>query len=167
MRDDLEVIANFEYSVSITEPHSDPQRLEELFTDTGFWLEDSGAVAIVDNTNHRLLGTLQYYISAPCIHGLEIGYVVHDQSDRGKGYAGQALQLLSDHLFAEMPKIFRQQLLIAVWNTASWKVAEKCGFVREGMLRSCGFDAHDPEDCFIYSRTKKDYVTQAASSNGA
>jgi hypothetical protein len=29
---------------------------------------------------------LQFYRSGPGIHGLEIGYILHDEDDRGKGY---------------------------------------------------------------------------------
>lgn len=163
---DFETISQFEYSASITEPHSKAERLAEIFKESGMWLDTSGAVAIVDNATQRMVGTLQYYRSAPCIHGLEIGYVVHSLDNRGKGYASQALGLFSDLLFSEKPNFFRQQLLIEVWNTASWKVAEKSGFVREGILRSCGFGEGDPADCFVYSRTQKDYIQAKASANG-
>ena len=164
---DLEAISHYEYSVSITEPHSDPRRLAEIHRETGMWLEESGAVAIVENTTQRMVGTLQYYRSAPCIHGLEIGYLVHNPDDRRRGYAAQALRLLSDLLFMAKPKVFRQQLIIEVWNTASWKVAERGGFVREGVLRSCGFGDGDPADGFVYSRTRKDYAQELASDNGS
>ena len=163
---DFAAISHFEYSVSIAEPHSDPVRLAEIYEESGMWLEESGAVAIVENSTQRMVGTLQYYRSAPCIHGLEIGYVVHSKDDRRKGYAAQALRLLSDLLFSEKPGFFRQQLIIEVWNTASWKVAERGGFLREGVLRSCGFGDGDPADCFVYSRTMKDYSQEMASSNG-
>ncbi len=163
---DLPAISQFEYSASITEPHSDPARLAEIFNVSGMWLEESGAVAMIENDSQRFIGTLQFYRSAPCIHGLEIGYVVHSASDRGKSYATQALGLFSNLLFSIRPKFFRQQLLIEVWNTASWKVAENSGFVREGILRSCGFGEGDPADCFIYSRTQKDYLQAKASTNG-
>lgn len=163
---DFEAISQFEYSASITEPHSDPKRLAEIFKESGMWLDTSGAVAIVDNATQRMMGTLQFYRSAPCIHGLEIGYVLHSLNDRRKGYATQALGLFSDLLFSVRPNCFRQQLLIEVWNTASWKVAENSGFVREGILRSCGFGEGDPADCFVYSRTKKDYSQAKASANG-
>ena len=55
------------------------------------------------------------------------------------GLRSQALRLFSDHLFSTKPQFYRQQLVIEVWNTASWKVAERSGFLREGVLRSCGF----------------------------
>jgi len=163
---DFEAVSHFEYSVSITEPHSDPARLAEIYKETAMWLEASGAVAMVENSTQRMVGTLQYYRSAPCIHGLEIGYVVHSLGDRRKGYAAQALRLFSDLLFSKRPNLFRQQLIIEVWNTASWKVAERSGFLREGVLRSCGFGDGDPADCFVYSRTAKDYSQKMASTNG-
>ncbi len=164
--DDFQAISQFQYSASIAEPHSDPKRLAEIFDESGMWLDESGAVAMVENTTQRLVGTLQFYRSAPCIHGLEIGYVVHSPDDRRKGYATQALGLFSDLLYSVRSSFFRQQLIIEVWNTASWKVAENSGFIREGILRSCGFGEGDPADCFIYSRTQKDYSQAKASTNG-
>ena len=164
--DDLAAIVPFEYSVSIAEPHSDLARLREIHQESGMWLADSGAVAIVLNADERMVGTLQFYRSAPCIHGFEIGYVLHSSDDRGKGYAGAALQLLSELLFSLRSDIYRHQLIIEVWNTASWKVAERAGFVREGILRSCGFGKGDPADCFVYSRTGKDHGQAQASHNG-
>ncbi|MBL4787626.1 MAG: GNAT family N-acetyltransferase [Kordiimonadaceae bacterium] len=163
---DLARLSEFAYTVSITEPLTDAGRLAVVYAQTGMWLEDAGAAAIVETSTGRMVGTSQYYRSAPCIHGLELGYIIHDPIDRGKGFAAEALRLLSDHLFANSPQYVRQQLLIEVWNTASWKVAERCGFLREGVLRSSGFGA-DPADEFLYSRTKRDYTEQLASTNGA
>ncbi len=163
---DFGMISKFEFSVSIAEPHSDTKRLAQIYAETAMWRKESGAVAIVENSTQRMIGTLQYYRSAPCIHGLEIGYLVHNPDDRRKGYAAQALRLFSDFLFSTKSNFYRQQLIIEVWNTASWKVAERCGFVREGVLRSCGFGEGDPADCFVYSRTQKDYSQELTSANG-
>ena len=154
---DLGQIARFGFTVSITEPLTDPARLAETFAATGLWQAEAGAVAIVEADTGRLLGSAQFYRSAPCIHGFELGYILHDPADRGRGLASPAVRLFSDHLFAEIAGVYRQQLMIEVWNTASWKLAERCGFVREGLLRSAGFGAGDPADCFIYSRTRKDW----------
>lgn len=154
---DLQQIAHFPFTVSITEPMTELVRLKKVLRTTGFAGEDSGAVAIIDLASDRLLGTSQFYRAAPCIHGVELGYIIHDRADRDRGFASQAVRLLSDYLFAQQPNVYRQQLMIEVWNTASWKLAERCGFVREGLLRSSGFGAGDPADCFIYSRTRKDW----------
>lgn len=163
---DLGQIARFGFTVSITEPLTDPARLMEAFDTTGFWQAEAGAVAIVEVATGRLLGTSQFYRSAPCIHGFELGYILHDPADRGRGLASPAVRLFSDLLFAEVAGVYRQQLLIEVWNTASWKLAERCGFAREGLLRSAGFGAGDPADCFVYSRTRKDWHEERTTRVG-
>ncbi len=163
---DLPQVARFEFTVSITEPLTDPVLLSDAFEQTGFWQDESGAVAIVEPGTGRLLGTLQFYRTAPCIHGYELGYILHETADRGHGYAPPALRLFSDHLFEARPGHYRQQLMIEAWNVASWKTAERAGFVREGLLRSSGFGTGDPADCFIYSRTRKDWHEEQISRMG-
>ena len=49
---------------------------------------------IVEAASGRLLGTSQFYRSAPCIHGLELGYILHDPADRGRGLASEAVKRL-------------------------------------------------------------------------
>jgi RimJ/RimL family protein N-acetyltransferase len=153
---DLESIAPHKYTVSITEPLTDLSRLKAAHAQTGLWQPDSGAVAIVEVNSNQLVGTCQFYRSAPCIHGIELGYIIHAEQNRGKGYATEALTLFSSFLFATHPRFHRQQLVIETWNEASRKVAERGKFVREGILRSSGFDPDKPADCFIYSRTTAD-----------
>jgi RimJ/RimL family protein N-acetyltransferase len=165
--DDLEAVSQFAYSVSIVEPLTDFDNLREAHQRTDFWQPEGAAVAIVENETGRMVGTTQFYRSAPCIHGFELGYIIHNEADRGKGFPSEAVRLFSDYLFSHLPDHYRQQLLIEVWNTASWKVAERSGFVREGVLRSCGFGDGDPADCFVYSRTRKDFAQQKTSANGA
>lgn len=156
-RGDLATVAAFPFTVSITDPLEGLADVTAAFGAAGFWGEEAGACAIVEAVGGRLLGTAQFYRSAPCIHGLELGYILHDPADRGRGHGAEAVKLLSDHLFAARPGFWRQQLVIEAWNTASWKLAERCGFVREGLMRSAGFGAGDPADCFLYARTRKDW----------
>jgi len=163
--DDLPAISRHPYSVAITEPFDELGRLQQLFSETGLWQEDAAAVAIIESDTGRMVGTVHCYRSAPCIHGLELGYIIHDHADRGNGFGGRALRLFSDHLFETRSQCFRQQLIIEVWNTPSWKLAERSGFIREGILRSCGFGDGDPADCFVYSRTRKDHDQQLVSLN--
>ena len=155
-KSDLPAISAEPYSVTIDEPGDDLARLTQLLDETGFWQDAAGAVAIDDG---GLKGTIQFYRSGPCIHGFELGYVIHDRRYWGKGYASTGLRLLSAKLFTERPRIFRQQLTIACSNTASWKVAERCGFVREGILRASGF-GDDPEDSYVYSQTRRDFTNR-------
>jgi ribosomal-protein-alanine N-acetyltransferase len=64
----------------------------------------------------------------------EAGYIVAS-SARGRGIATSALGRLTDWAFSELP-LERIELLIDVDNAASEVVAERCGYTREGILRS-------------------------------
>jgi len=150
---DLPQISGFEYTVSIVEPMTGRGRLAEVFAQTGFWTEDAGALAIT--VADRLVGTVQFYRSGLCIHGYEIGYILHGAADRGKGYGAEALRMFTGLLFAERPACHRLQLIIETWNDASARLAEACGYQREGVLRKAGYSSAIPEDCFIYSRVRE------------
>lgn len=151
-RSDLEGASGFQYTLSILEPMTRIVRLTEVFDQSGFWTEDAGAVAI--EAEGRLVGTMQFYRAGACIHGYEIGYILHAEADRGKGHASEALRLFSDLLFAERPACHRLQLIIETWNEASARVAEGCGYTREGVLRRAGYSSTVPEDCYLYSRVR-------------
>jgi RimJ/RimL family protein N-acetyltransferase len=68
---------------------------------------------------------------------LEIGYAVVP-SERRKGYAREAIQVLVDYLFLykDIPRIV---ICTAATNTAAIKVAESVGFKKEGIIRKGGF----------------------------
>jgi RimJ/RimL family protein N-acetyltransferase len=152
---DLEPASAHKFTLSITEPLTNLKRLRVIHDRNGFWTEDSGAVAIEAAEDKRLLGTMQFYRSGACIHGYEIGYILHDENDRGKGYASEAVRLFSDYLFEQRPGCHRLQLIIETWNAASARLAEACGYASEGTLRKAGYSSSDePSDCFIYSRVR-------------
>jgi RimJ/RimL family protein N-acetyltransferase len=152
---DLKAASAHKFTLSITEPATNLKRLRVLHDRNGFWTEDTGAVAIEAVEDKRLLGTLQFYRAGACIHGYEIGYILHDEDDRGKGYASEAVRLFSDYLFEKRPGCHRLQLIIETWNAASARLAETCGYASEGTLRKAGYSSPDePSDCFIYSRVR-------------
>ena len=152
---DLEAAAAHKFTLSITEPLTSLKRLRVIFDRNGFWTEDAGAVAIESLEDKRLVGTMQFYRSGPCIHGYEIGYILHDEDDRGKGYASEAARLFSDYLFEQRPGCHRLQLIIEEWNDPSARLAEACGYASEGILCKAGYSSEDePSDCFHYSRVR-------------
>lgn len=153
-RGDLTAASAHLFTLSIVEPLTDLARLTEVWEQTGCWGQDAGAVAIVERASGRMVGTMQFYRAAPCIHGYELGYILHDDADRGKGYAAQGTRLLTAWLWAERPNCHRLQLLIDVDNAPSWRMAEACGYQREGVLAKSGFDPDDPEDCYVYAQVR-------------
>jgi RimJ/RimL family protein N-acetyltransferase len=84
----------------------------------------------------------------------ELGYVVVPEM-RGRGVATTALRLLTEWAFSELG-MERLELLISVENEGSKRVAVRCGYVREGVLRSRHFKGDLREDTEIWSRLPSD-----------
>ncbi|CAN6843018.1 unnamed protein product [Brassica oleracea var. botrytis] len=69
----------------------------------------------------------------------EIGYVTarsprHPTGYWGKGFATEAVRLVTAEVFKEMPEVERLEALVDVDNVGSQRVLEKVGFTREGVL---------------------------------
>ena len=153
---DLPQISRLVFDVAAQERLTDLATLKAVFQRTGFWEAEAGSAAIVEIQSGRLLGTVQFYPSGPTLKGLELNYILHDVQDRGRGLATQAVTLFSDYLFATIPGLGRLQLIIGTWNVASWRLAERCGYLKEGLLRNTGV-GFEAADSFIYSRLRKDW----------
>ena len=85
---------------------------------------------------------------------VELGYVVSPAA-RGRGVATAALGLLTEWAFRELGAL-RLELLISDANVASQRVAERCGYVPEGLLRSLYTKPGIWEDTQIWSRLPTD-----------
>ena len=93
----------------------------------------SEAFAIVDDADGFLGCAMAFGIEAD--EGkAELGYIVAPAA-RGRGVATAAIRLLTDWGFTERG-LLRLELLISVDNVASIRVAERAGYVKEGVLRS-------------------------------
>ena len=84
----------------------------------------------------------------------ELGYVVAPAA-RGRGVATEGLRQLTKWAFSHQG-VLRLELLISVENIASKRVAERCGYVREGVLRSLHVKDGVREDTEIWSRLATD-----------
>lgn len=78
-----------------------------------------------------------------------LGYWVRTAA-AGRGVAPAAVQLVSAWGFANTP-LQRLEIVAAVGNTRSQRVAEKSGAQREGVLRSRLFMHGRPHDAVVYS----------------
>ena len=110
------------------------------------------AFAIVDDG--RTVGFAGAVAIEPAAATAELGYVVAATA-RGRGVAAQALALLTDWGFAELGAE-RLELLISVENEASKRVAARCGYQREGVLRSFFVKPGLREDMELWSRLPTD-----------
>ncbi len=92
-----------------------------------------GAFAIVDAADAFLGLALAVHLDGEAREA-ELGYMLTPGA-RGRGIATEALRQLTDWAFGTLGAR-RLQLLISVDNRASSRVAERAGYIREGVLRS-------------------------------
>jgi RimJ/RimL family protein N-acetyltransferase len=85
---------------------------------------------------------------------VELGYIVAPAA-RGRGVAQRMLRVLTAWAFAEAGAQ-RIVLIINVENVASERVAERCGYTREGVLRSIHLKQDVRTDAAIWSRLPSD-----------
>ena len=84
----------------------------------------------------------------------DVGYRVA-AAHRGRGIATAALGLVTAYAFAERG-LHRVQLLHAVPNEASCRVAVKAGYALEGILRQAALYAGRREDEHLHARLRTD-----------
>lgn len=82
----------------------------------------------------------------------EIGYFV-DQVYWGKGIATQAIKKLEEIGFDEL-ELKRIEIFMDVRHKASEKVAIKCGYKKEGVMRKAIKTGKSYYDAFLYAKVK-------------
>jgi RimJ/RimL family protein N-acetyltransferase len=105
--------------------------------------------AIVEPDGGRFLGIAVAPTIDHATRTAELGYVVAAEA-RGRGVASDALRQLSEWAFSKLG-MERLELLISVDNEGSKRVAARCGYVREGVLRSRHFKGDLREDTELWS----------------
>ncbi len=103
---------------------------KKQYYENGFWNESFGRFLIRDK-EEVLIGSIYYFKTVIYSDALELGYILFNDKERGKGYTTQALSLMVDYLF-KTKTMNRIQLRIDANNTPSIKVALKCGFHFDG-----------------------------------
>lgn len=84
----------------------------------------------------------------------ELGYIVISQA-RGRGVGTAILRLLTDWAFTEL-EAERLSLVIDVENRASQRIAERCGYHWEGVMRSIHVKQGRRVDVGLWSRLPED-----------
>ncbi len=85
---------------------------------------------------------------------VELGYIVAREA-RGRGVATGMVRRLTAWAFEELGAL-RVCLLIDVDNAASQRVAERCGYTREGVLRSVHLKPGQRTDQAVWSMLPSD-----------
>jgi RimJ/RimL family protein N-acetyltransferase len=130
---------------------------QKQFQDTGFWSQDEGMLVIV-SPDDALLGHIEFFKTVNYLDEYELSYQVYAPEHRGKGVATEAVQLLVRYLF-ETKRVNRIRLVIHPDNVASRRLAEKCGFRREGTARGAWYHKGKHQDVEIYALLHDDVIT--------
>ena len=111
--------------------------------------------AIAGRDDDRLIGGVTLFAIDRAQGRAEVGYSL--RADHwGRGLASEALQLALDHAFDTLG-LRRIEADIDPRNTASCLLAERLGFVREGLLRERWRVADELQDSAIYGLLARDW----------
>jgi RimJ/RimL family protein N-acetyltransferase len=104
-----------------------------------------------ERSTGRLVGSVGLHRTDWDLPKTEVGYWIRT-SEVGKGYVTEGVQALVGWAFDQLGAQ-RVELVVEDRNTASRRVAERCGFVLEGVLRNVarGPDGSLRNSC-IYAR---------------
>jgi len=114
--------------------------------------EGDGIYAVLPRDESRLLGEC-FLLRRAGHEAREIGYAFYEE---GRGYATEAARALTIAAFRCLD-LKRMDLCYRVGNAGSARVAEKLGFVREGVLRGRTVPSNPvPEDVWMTSLLREE-----------
>jgi ribosomal-protein-alanine N-acetyltransferase len=121
-----------------------------LFSDAHWQQWPAGPLLIRLKENHRLIGSTG--LSFDTSYRAMTGYILAREA-WDKGYATEALNGIIE--ISKITDLHRIYALCHTQQQASWRVLEKCGFMREGRLRSYiifpNLNDSEPQDVYCYS----------------
>lgn len=125
------------------------------FAESGFWQDKEGMLVIVDHAG-EILGHIEFFPTVSYLDELELAYQLYSRDHYGKGIATEAVRLLTGYLF-DRKKHNRIRLIIHPDNAASKRVAEKCEYTCEGIMRGAWFHRGRSQDVEVYAIVCSDY----------
>lgn len=121
--------------------------------DSGIEKNESINWAITFKGENKLLGIIGFYRTKFEDFRSEIGYMLLSEN-HGKGIASEAVERALDYGFNEM-NLHSVEAIIDPRNSASERVLQKNGFVKEGHLKEDTYFNGEFLDSVIYSKIKK------------
>jgi ribosomal-protein-serine acetyltransferase len=113
------------------------------------------ALAITDARDGTMLGAASLSHIHPVYNFCNLGYWIRS-SHRGNGLASRAARLTAKFGFEQLGLI-RVEVVVAAGNEASFKVAEKSGAHREGILRDRVTVREQIHDAVMFSFIRSDF----------
>jgi RimJ/RimL family protein N-acetyltransferase len=114
--------------------------------------KDEGQCFFIEKKDGKKIGVI---MQVKADGRVGIGYDLLAE-ERGKGHATEAVQIITDYLFLTK-NIVRIQAETDPENKASWRVLEKAGFSKEGVMRKAFFTRGQWKDTAMYSLLREDW----------
>ena len=131
--------------------------LRAEFDRNGLWARDEG-VLLITTSEGEIVGEIEFFPITHYLVGYELSYQLFGDRHAGHGYVSEAVRLLVGYLFG-LKRVNRLQLNIHPQNHASRRVAEKCGFTFEGVMRGAWFHHGTYHDLEIWSLLRDEVAT--------
>ena len=138
-----------------------PKNIEEARHELYYWRNifyNNGGIyfAIASKKNNRLIGTIGLSSYSSYNSRIEISYDMSKEFWR-KGIMTKAIKAILDYSFITL-KINRVEAITSIYNEASIRLLEKCGFVYEGCLRQHRYHLGKYVDVYSFSILRNDFL---------
>jgi len=112
----------------------------------------------IETADGELLGTTELRLSLENRRG-EVGIGIFDRENWGKGYGTAAMLLVLEYAFEDL-ELNRVELTTDQDNARAIRSYEKCGFVREGVLRAYRVIDGRPSDSVMMAVLRDDWLAR-------
>jgi RimJ/RimL family protein N-acetyltransferase len=112
---------------------------------------------LIETTDQTPVGTISTHDCNPHCGTLSYGVDI-EKTQRGKGYAGEAIWLVLRYYFEEL-RYQKVTVQVHANNAASMRLHEKLGFHREGVIRRAMFEFGQYTDVIFYGLTVEEFYT--------
>ena len=134
---------------------------KKRFEENGIWDDSYGMLKIIDKEDNNLIGVIWFFKPYPDIqmNCYEIAFNIFNVQKRKKGFATEAVQLLTSYLF-ETYNIQRIQsnTVLDINDLAIKRTIEKIGYSYEGTLRKVFFNRGKYIDMHLFSIMKDESI---------
>ena len=113
----------------------------------------------IDNLDGKHIGNCMYYDVDYFRGSVELGILIGDRDYWGGGYGSEAVELLLQHMFTEMP-VKKVYLHTLDWNHRAQRAFEKCGFQIIRPVKRGGWE-------FFYMELKRERWAELQQEKGA
>lgn len=110
---------------------------------------------ILDKSSHKIIGWCGYHTWIPMHQKAEIGYVIYNQKNWGKGIMSEVLPKVLKYGFQKM-NLNRIEAMTSIENVISKKLLFNNGFIYEGVLRKNYLKNQQFDDSEMYSLLAND-----------